>query len=153
MMRYPSKARNERARLATLFVTACVGLLLSGAAFATEEIAESENMVCTACHDKPGSKLLTDEGKYFELMRSMDGFADLEASFGNCTFCHRRRPGSKKLTRAGKGFANALGNMEALVEWVRELHPAWPESEEKDPPEPAATTGEQSNPLEPLPAH
>lgn len=142
---------------ATLIVAAVFALLLSGAAFATEELAESENLVCTACHDKPGSKLLTDEGKYFELMRTMDGYSDIEASFGKCTFCHRRKPGSKRLTKAGKGFANALGNMEALVEWVQDLHPAWPEAEAEDLMEPAGEAGgadaEEGDALEPMPAH
>ena len=114
----------------TLVVAAVFSLLLAGGAYATEELAETENLACTSCHDKPGSKLLTDQGKYFELMRSMDGFAELNASFGNCTFCHRRKPGSQKLTKAGRGFAHALGNMEALVEWVAERYPAWPTPDE-----------------------
>ncbi len=124
----------------TIIGSLALALLLAGASFATEQLADSEQLACTACHDKPGSKRLTNEGKYFELMRSMDGYADLEASFGNCTFCHRRKPGSKKLTPAGKGFANTLGNMEELVEWVRTRHPGWPDpGDSKEPPEP---TGE-----------
>ncbi len=111
-------------------VAAALSLLFAGSAFATEDLAESSGLACTACHDKEGSKRLNDQGKYFELMRSMDGYADLEASFGKCTFCHRRKPGSKKLTRAGKGFANALDNMEALVEWVKVRHPGWPRAGE-----------------------
>ncbi len=86
----------------------------------------------------------------------MDGYADVEASFGKCTFCHRRKPGSKKLTKAGKGFANALGNMEALVEWVQDLHPAWPEVEEGDLMEPAGGAGtepEGGDAPELMPAH
>ncbi len=129
------------AHLLALVATAVFMVLLAGGAYASEELAESESMACTVCHHKPGSKRLTDQGKYFELMRSMDGYADLESSFGKCTFCHRRKPGSKKLTRAGKGFANALGNMQALVEWVQELHPAWPEVEEEDLMEPTGQTG------------
>ena len=140
-----------------LVVAAVFSLLLTGGVYATEELAESENLACTACHDKPGSKLLTDQGKYFELMRSLDGFADLNASFGKCTFCHRRKPGSKKLTKAGKGFANALGNMEALVEWVKDLHPAWPDAETQEPPAATETTDDQEaeadGSLELLPAH
>ncbi len=78
----------------------------------------------------------------------MDGYADVEASFGKCTFCHRRKPGSKKLTKAGKGFANALGNMEALVEWVQNLHPAWPEVETDDLIEPAGEAGGEAGGVE-----
>ena len=108
-------------------VPAIAILLLAGGAVATEEAAESEGAVCTACHDKPGSKRLTDRGKFFESTRSLAGYAEIEASFGQCTFCHRRKAGSKKLTRAGEGFAEVLGNMEGLVEWVRDRHPGWPE--------------------------
>lgn len=126
---------------AALVVAAVFSLLLAGGVYATEELAGAEAMVCTVCHDKPGSKRLTDKGKYFELMRSMDGYADVEASFGKCTFCHRRKPGSKKLTKAGKGFANALGNMQGLVEWIQDLHPAWPEVEAEELMEPAGEAG------------
>lgn len=126
--RIHGRAMGAHKRIALVAASFSVLLLASGA-FASEQLAESQNLVCTVCHDKPGSKLLTDKGKYFELMRSMDGYAELEASFGSCTFCHRRKPGSTKLTKAGKGFANAMGGMQALVEWVEELHPAWPESE------------------------
>ena len=149
---------NHQLRLYATFAVAAVCVLpLSGAAFATDELAESEDLACTVCHDEQGSKRLTDKGKYFELMRSMDGYADIEASFGKCTFCHRRKPGSKKLTKAGKGFANSLGNMEALVEWVRDLHPAWPEAEEEELMKPASEAGgaetEEGDGLEPTPAH
>ena len=138
-----------------LVVAAVFSLLLAGGAYATEELAEAENLVCTSCHDKPGSKLLTDQGKYFELMRSMDGFAELKASFGKCTFCHRRKPGSKKLTKAGKGFAHALDNMEALVEWVAEQHPAWPtpESDQIIPADEAGAATETEDTPKLLPAH
>ena len=78
--------------------------------------------------------------------RSLDGFADVEASFGQCTFCHRRKPGSKKMTRAGQGFAEVLGNMEGLVEWVRDRHPGWPE-----PTEPGAAADADARPAEAKP--
>ncbi len=146
----------------TIYITLVVGamfcLLPAGRALATEELGRTEDLTCTVCHDKPGSKLLTDKGKYYELMRSMDGFADLETSFGQCTFCHRRKPGSKKLTRAGKGFAAVLGGMEALVEWVQEHHPGWPEGSSEttggaDAVEQPADAAADRGPLQLLPSH
>ncbi|MCB1033896.1 MAG: hypothetical protein KDD47_08700 [Acidobacteria bacterium] len=90
---------------------------------ATPEIAESLDMNCTACHDKPGSKLLTDQGKYFETMGTLNGYDDIVSAFGKCTNCHVRKPGSTKLTRQGKVLARAVGDMEELREWVRAQHP------------------------------
>lgn len=114
-------------RHSTITCAALAFALLAGSALATEEMAAKEELGCTSCHTRSGSKRLTDQGKFYELMGSFDGYAEVEASFGRCTFCHRRKPGSKKLTRAGKGFADALGGMEALVEWVQDRHPGWPE--------------------------
>ena len=73
--------------LSAIALLAVVGLLWQGApAVASNEIAKMENnMVCTSCHDKPGSKLLTDEGKYYELMGTLEGFTDVETVFGKCT--------------------------------------------------------------------
>ncbi len=94
------------------------------------------------------------------LTRSLDGYAEIEASFGRCTFCHRRKPGSKKLTRAGKGFASVLGNMEGLVEWVKDRHPGWPEPDAADlevdievTTDPPAEAEPESEDPPPLPAH
>lgn len=105
-------------------------LILTGSAFASEEVAKQEGLVCTVCHDKPGSKLLTDRGKYFEVMRGMDGFDDIEASFQSCTYCHRRRPGSLKLTKTGDQFLTLAGDMAGLLEWMRGRHPAAPQAAE-----------------------
>ena len=148
----------NRSTYVTLVAAAVFSLLLAGNALATEELARTEDLTCTVCHDKPGSKLLTDRGKYYELMRSMDGFAELETSFGQCTFCHRRKPGSKKLTRAGKGFATILGGMEGLIEWVQERHPGWPE-ESSEPTVGAGGAGQPVDsapdvgPLQAVPSH
>lgn len=90
---------------------------------ATEKTGKETGQTCVACHDKPGSKLLTDQGKYFEVMRTLDGYTEVKASFGKCTSCHARKPGSKKLTSKGKQIATLASDMESLRQWIRENHP------------------------------
>jgi hypothetical protein len=98
-------------------------ILVAGTGRASEKIATETGKGCTSCHDKPGSKLLTDSGKYYETMRSLDGYDAIKASFDRCTTCHDRRPGSKKLTRKGKDFAAIVKDMPGLNVWMREGHP------------------------------
>ena len=77
-------------------------LLLGGSwLMATNEIATQTDLKCTQCHDKAGSKLLTDRGIYYEATGSLEGFDELTKTFGNCTKCHVRKPGSTKLTKTG----------------------------------------------------
>ena len=103
--------------------------LLVPAARGTDRIGEQEKVACTVCHDKPGSKLLTDKGKYYETARTLAGFDELKANFGACTTCHVSKPGSKKLTRQGKQFQELVGDMEGLKAWMKEHHPAPPKSD------------------------
>ena len=91
---------------------------------ASEQIAKDTGKACTACHDKPGSKLLTDPGKYYETMHTLAGYDTLQATFGRCTACHARKPGSKQLTRKGREFSTMVKDMPALGEWLRANHPA-----------------------------
>lgn len=104
-------------------------LLPAGTARASNEIASRTGLACTACHDKPGSKLLTDRGKYFELMGDLEGFDEIGQAFGKCTTCHVKRPGSKKLTAEGRRLARAIENMDALRALVLEKHPVPPAAE------------------------
>lgn len=108
---------------ALLTAAAILALLLAGGVTASEQIAQREDLVCTSCHDKPGSKLLTDQGKYYELMGSVAGFAEVEATFERCTSCHVRKPGSAKLTKTGHRFAALVGDMEGLKKWAQEAAP------------------------------
>lgn len=96
----------------------------AGAPRASEKLARDTGRACTACHDKPGSKLLTDQGKYFETTRALDGYEELKASFARCTACHVRRPGSSKLTRKGQKFAEVAKDMVDLRDWLQAGHPA-----------------------------
>jgi hypothetical protein len=114
--------------LAAITLVAVFGLLWQGEeAVASNAIAKKEDMVCTSCHDKPGSKLLTDQGKYYELMGSLDGFEEVETFFGQCTSCHVKKPGSLKLTSTGRRFQRLVGDMDGLKELLEGEHPQPPE--------------------------
>ena len=104
-------------------VTAVFSLTLGGIAVATPETGETTELDCTVCHDKPGSKLLTDEGKYYEVMGSLDGFDGVVSVFGECTSCHVKKPGSLKLTQNGRRFKRLVGDMEGVKEFIGEEHP------------------------------
>ena len=98
-------------------------VLLAGAAVGSEKTAAATGKSCTTCHDKAGSKLLTDSGKYYETMHTLDGYDALKSSFGRCTTCHVRKPGSAKLTKKGQQFAELAKDMESLRQWIKEGHP------------------------------
>ncbi len=118
-----NRLRIATATGAALFVGA---LLVDGLAFATEGLAKKESLQCTSCHDKPGSKLLTDKGKYYETMRSLGGYEELEATFGACTSCHAAKPGSKRLTKQGREFRDLVRDMDGLRDWMKQHHPVAP---------------------------
>ena len=121
--------------LTKIVVVAVAVALLCGTSWilADQEIAEKTDQRCTACHDKPGSKLLTDQGLYYEMMGDLDGFDNLEGSFGRCTACHAKKPGSDKLTGEGKKMADLVNSMEELKKWLEENHPeASKDEEDKD---------------------
>lgn len=107
---------------ALALLAAVVGVGSLPSATASNAIATSEDLACTTCHDKPGSKLLTDRGKYYEHMSSLAGFAQVQATFGKCTSCHARKPGSLKLTKQGKKFRSVLDDMDGLRELVLRHH-------------------------------
>ena len=136
-------------RRVLLLACATAGVLLLAperSALASNDIARRENLPCTACHDKPGSKMLTDRGKYWELMGSLEGFDEIRADFGACTQCHVRRPGSSKLTRYGRRLSLLLRDMQELKEFVLERHP---KPQDTPPPGSAASDGESTE-LTPL---
>ena len=104
---------------------AAIGLLLGGnALMANDEISQETGEKCTLCHDKPGSKLLTDKGLYYETQRTLEGYDEVKGTFGRCTSCHVRKPGSGKLTKEGKKMAEVVDSMEELRAWLAENHPA-----------------------------
>ena len=99
---------------------------------ADQEIADKTDERCTACHDKPGSKLLTDKGLYYEALGSLEGFDQLQGSFGRCTACHVKKPGSEKLTAEGKKMADLVDSMAELKQWLAKNHPATGDDEKDD---------------------
>ena len=117
------------AALAALLL-ALVAALAATPATATDAMATATGLACTACHDKPGSKLLTSKGKYYELMGDLEGYDQLHAAFKDCMACHVAKPGSKKLTAEGKKFADLVKNMEGLRAWLATAHPTAPEAPE-----------------------
>lgn len=114
----------KRTTIFLILLSTAVLISLAGMpAGATNKIAQQEGLRCTVCHDKPGSKLLTDRGKYYEEMRTLDGYDEVIAAFSECTACHVSKPGSKKMTDRGKAFKFAVRDMEGLKQWLRESHP------------------------------
>ena len=89
-------------------------------------MGKKEKLACTVCHDKAGSKLLTDKGLYYGVVESLDGYDQVIADFGACTTCHESKPGSKKLTKKGQDLSRITKNMVELRRWVRQQHPQPP---------------------------
>ncbi len=118
--------RTHRLAVFAAGALAAAALLVATNAQGTEALAKQERLECTACHDKPGSKLLTDQGKYYETMRTLAGYAELKSTFGACTNCHVKKPGSKKLTAQGKKFQQMVEDMAGLGAWMKEHHPTTP---------------------------
>ncbi len=109
-------------RTTTLFILLLVAVFAFPAG-ASNRIAAQEGLQCMTCHDKPGSRLLTDRGKYYEAVGTLDGYGEVVAAFSECTGCHVKKPGSLKLTETGKAFAVAVNDMAGLRRWVKENHP------------------------------
>lgn len=120
------KTRTRRTLIVLVVLALCGGSWLT----ANEMLGEQEGLKCTACHDKAGSKRMTDEGKYFEVMGTMEGYDKLMESFGKCTSCHVRKPGSMKLTRRGRQFQSSIEGMADFKAWLIEGHPM-PEPKEE----------------------
>lgn len=124
--------RSTRTAAGRRFLTVALGLALilslavllaAPDADATTAIAKREKVQCTACHDKPGSKLLTDEGLYYEVTGSVEGYRQVEGAFGQCTWCHVKEPGSEELTERGRELSEVVRDMEGLQHWILDSHP------------------------------
>ncbi len=140
--------------IALLAAIAAWTLVPAGTTYASNEIAGKTGLVCTACHDKPGSKRLTDRGKYYELMGDLEGFEEIGEAFGSCTACHVKKAGSKRLTAEGRRLKRAIGGMDALRALVLEKHPAPHPAEEPAPEEHRGSTpSAPASTVEMMPAH
>lgn len=114
----------KRTPIFLILLVPAIAISLAGLpAGASKQIAEREDLQCTVCHARPGSKRLTDRGKYYEKLRTLDGYDEVIAAFSECTACHVNKPGSKKLTDRGRAFQFAVRDMEGLRLWLRESHP------------------------------
>ncbi len=109
--------------LTVLTALVALGALLAGSVDASNTVAKKEGLTCTVCHDKPGSKLLTDKGKYYESAGTLQGYDQVATAFGSCTYCHDRQPGSKKLTAKGEELRSSIQDMKALRDYVLAAHP------------------------------
>jgi hypothetical protein len=113
----------NRSPLAVALAGAALLVVVAAPLPASEELAKKEQIACTACHAKPGSRRLTDKGRYFEVTRTLAGYDRLMADFGKCTACHVRKAGSQKLTEQGRRLAEAVSGMQELRAWVELQHP------------------------------
>lgn len=104
-------------------VTALAWTSGSDRAQASNEIARKEGLACTVCHDKPGSRLLTDRGMYYQEMHTLKGYDEVVVAFSKCTSCHEKKPGSTRLTERGERYKWVVNDMEGLRQWLRENHP------------------------------
>lgn len=93
------------------------------AALASGEIAEQEGLECAICHDDPEIAKLSDRGRYFQYMRTLEGYELVVQQFGRCTYCHVKDPGSLDLTKDGYRFRWMMEDMEGLRVWLEENHP------------------------------
>lgn len=110
--------------LIATFLAVAVLLVYGTRGQASNAIAHKENgLACTVCHDKPGSKLLTDRGKYYEAVGTLAGYDRVHYAFGNCTSCHVAKPGSARLTRTGAEFAAVVHDMQGLKDFLDRNHP------------------------------
>ena len=116
----------------TLAVLGAGALLIGGVATAKDDYSDELSVACTVCHDKPGSKLLTDKGKYYEATGSFEGYDEVKTAFASCTECHVKRPGSAEMTEKGKKFSELVEDMDGLRQWVEKEHPKSGSGEQGD---------------------
>lgn len=100
-----------------------LALLPTGPTSATETIAAAEGgLECALCHDGEEAASLGDRGKYYEAVRTLEGFEELEERFQECTYCHVQEPGSLELTEKGRRYHWMMEDMEGIREWLMERH-------------------------------
>lgn len=109
-------------------------LLTTGgsSAVATEKIGEQEEIECQVCHadSEQSAETLTDQGLYYQYMKTLSGYDQVLQQFDRCTYCHVESAGAKTLTAAGHRFWWMMEDMIGLRTWLDEYHP-WT-AEEQD---------------------
>lgn len=106
---------------------------------ASEEVAEQMSLECAVCHQESdeANLLLTDQGKYYQLMETLEGFDLVMEQFGHCNYCHVPEAGSKALTREGLRFEWMMEDMTGLRQWLEDAHPKPAEKSSATDSEPA----------------
>lgn len=106
-------------------------LIVTGRAEATDEIGAQEETDCALCHLDPeqGAETLTDQGLYYQYMKTLDGYGQVLERFDRCTYCHVDRAGDQALTPQGHRFRWMMDDMAGLRAWLEENHPR-PENDE-----------------------
>lgn len=120
-----------------------VGWLLAANATplrADETVAESEGLECAVCHPQcdDDAVLLTDQGHYYQLMGTLEGYELVLERFGECTYCHVAEAGTASLTREGLRFQWMMEDMAGLRQWLEDTHPQRPEETAEEPGESGA---------------
>lgn len=108
----------------SLVLAVLLALVTGAAGWSSEETAEQEGLECQTCHADEGTEYLTDEGRYFQYMGSLDSFDQVMEKFGSCIYCHVQETDSVKLTRQGQRFRWMMEDMEGLKAWLEENHPS-----------------------------
>jgi len=124
---------HARIRIGLVLMT-CLTIFGIKATNASEEIAEEQDLACDVCHVDPEADQLTDRGRYFEYLRTLEGYEAVIERFGRCIFCHVQEAGSEEFTQEGMRFRWMMDNMQGLKTWLDENHPHPTEEEEPDPP-------------------
>ena len=101
----------------------CLCLVPAGSTEGTEEVAAAESVECAVCHVEDEQSLLTDQGRYFQYLGTLDGFEAVIDRFGSCSYCHVQEADSVELTREGVRFRWMMEDMEGLKAWLEENHP------------------------------
>ena len=121
-----------------ILMTLFLSLSFTAGTEATEKIGEQEEIDCGVCHLDPeqGAETLTDQGLYYQYMRTMDGCQLVLERFESCTYCHVDQAGDDSLTRQGHRFRWMMEDMAGLRAWLEENHPRPPhEKDDPDTPE------------------
>ena len=100
---------------------------------ATEKIGEQEEIECQVCHadSERTAETLTDQGLYYQYMRTLTGYDQVLQQFESCTYCHVERAGATTLTSDGHRFRWMMEDMIGLHAWLDQYHP-WTEEAEDD---------------------
>ena len=121
------------APISALLVLALVSM--GTALIATEEVSEQEGLECQVCHADPerSAETLTDQGLYYQYMRTLTGYEQVLQQFESCAYCHVEKAGARTLTPAGHRFRWMMEDMIGLHAWLDEYHP-WTEDTESGHP-------------------